>query len=159
MIIEASQEFTIQHPGGVESALVFVRSPEVALAAVRFLKELRVVNQELVGQLLVKAPALGEIDLPFKSALVAEPRGATLQPVALSSERVWVAVAGQALVSDQAVMTFQFHFTGHLSLPDTPGWGGVAFEKMVNAAAQRTLSRVTEALPRDIQQALMQSLT
>lgn len=108
----------------------------------------------LSGRVKVKAPALGEINLPFRSIVLEQPRGSSLVPEALPHERAWVAVAGEVAVSEEAVMSFQFHFVGHVNLPDVPGWGSAAFEKMVNAAAQRTLSRVAEALPRDIEAAL-----
>lgn len=153
MILESSQRFTLKHPHGAEAALQFVRLPERSLARVRFLSNLTSQDAQVSGQLVVKTPGLGDIHLPFTSTLKEERDGATLHALPLS-EKNWVAVNGQATVTPDAVMTFDFQFTAHVTLPDVPGWGGAAFEKMVNAAAQRTLTRVAEALPRDIQAAL-----
>lgn len=153
MILESSQSFTLKHPRGFDEALRFVRTPELALSRVRFLTHLTSQDGQLGGQLIVKTPGLGDIHLPFACSLQDEPDGASLLAVSLP-EKNWVAVNGRARVTPDALMTFEFQFTAHVTLPDVPGWGGAAFEKMVRAAAQRTLTRVAEALPRDIQAAL-----
>lgn len=165
MILNSEQEFSLVHPVDQGQALSFVRSPGTSLSQVRFLSDIRVHDDQLRGTLLVKAPGLGEVDLPFVSQMIEIPEGAALRALALPGENAWVAVNGQASVEASveagvaaSVMHFTFQFTAHLTLPDVPGWGGAAFEKMVNAAAQRTLRRVAEALPRDIQAALSASL-
>ncbi|WP_135227629.1 DUF3809 domain-containing protein [Deinococcus fonticola] len=153
MILESAQTFTLKHPRGFDEALRFVRSPEVSLARVRFLSDLTNRDGQVGGHLTVKTPGLGDIYLPFASQLQQEPDGASLQALTLP-DRNWVAVDGRASVIPTADMTFRFHFTAHVTLPDVPGWGSAAFEKMVSAAAQRTLMRVAEALPRDLEAAL-----
>ena len=153
MRLESNQQFSLHHPQGFQEALKFVRSPERSLSRVRFLTNLSSENGQVSGQLIVKTPGIGDIHLPFASTLREEPDGASLHALTLP-EKNWVEVNGQASVTQDALMTFNFQFTAHVTLPEVPGWGGAAFEKMVNAAAQRTLTRVAEALPRDIQAAL-----
>lgn len=154
MILDAEQRFTLIHPGGAVRGLAFVRDPARALSQVRFLRKLRTGPSGVQGELLVMVPALGEIDLPFLSALHPTPRGASLQPLPLSQERAWVEVGGEAEVDAAGEMSFHFLFRAHLQLPGAEGWGAQAFEKMVRAAAGRTLERVAQDLPEGLHAAL-----
>ena len=147
MILRAEQTFTLRHPHGQAAALAFVREPATALAGVRFLRGLGTDGGQVWGELLVTVPLLGEVDLPFRSELVQTPQGAELRPLTLTGERAWVAVAGQAAAAEDGEMAFAFQFQAHLATPEAEGWGGAAFEKMVQAAAGRTLERVAKALP------------
>ena len=147
MILRAEQTFTLRHPHGQAAALAFVQEPAAALAGVRFLRGLASDGEQVWGELLVTVPLLGEVDLPFRSELVRTPQGAELRPLTLTGERAWVAVAGQASADEDGEMTFAFQFQAHLATPEAEGWGGAAFEKMVQAAAGRTLERVARALP------------
>lgn len=158
MLIEAHQSFTLAHPGGQEAALAFVRDAGVALARVRFLRNLRADHEGVTGELIVPVPVLGEVDLPFRSLLTVTPGGATLTPQTVTGERAWVEVAGQAEVDERGSVTFHFHFRAHLTTPPAEGWGGVAFEKMVRAAAGRTLERVAGELPAGIWEAMRADL-
>ena len=63
-------------------------------------------------------------------------------------------VSGDLDGSGAYPLTFHFRFRAHLTLPATEGWGGAAFEKMVQAAAARTLDRVARELPAGIARAL-----
>ena len=153
MIFHATETFDLQHPGSHGAALAFVRSPALALSKVRFVRDLSADAEGIAGELVVPVPVLGEVDLPFRSALVHTPDGAQLVPQSLG-ERAWVEVAGTAQVTADGQMHFAFDFRAHLSLPEAEGWGGAAFEKMVQAAATRTLSRVGQALPAGMQAAL-----
>lgn len=158
MLLEAEQSFGLRHPGGEAAALAFVRDPQQSLAQVRFLRGLQSAEREgggaaVSGELIVSVPAMGEVDLPFRSALEQTPHGAALLPLNLSGERAWVEVSGQAEVSG-GEMQFHFQFRAHLTLPSGEGWGSAAFEKMVQAAAARTLARVAAALPQGIAAAL-----
>lgn len=145
--IEASQTFALTHPGGPAVALAFVRDAGRALSQVRFLRNLRAGPQEVSGELVVTVPVLGEVDLPFRSRLEETPQGAALIPQPVTGKRAWVEVAGQAQVDGDGTATFHFQFRAHLGLPQAEGWGGAAFEKMVRAAAARTLERVAGELP------------
>ena len=152
MILSAEQSFTLRHPHGQAAALAFVRDPAAALAGVRFLRGLASDGEQVWGELLVTVPLLGEVDLPFRSEIVRTPQGAELRPLTLTGERAWVAVSGQATVGQSTAgeggeMAFAFQFQAHLATPEAEGWGGAAFEKMVQAAAGRTLERVAKALP------------
>lgn len=147
MILSAEQSFTLRHPHGQAAALAFVREPAVALAGVRFLRGLDSDGEQVWGELLVTVPLLGEVDLPFRSELVRTAQGAELRPLTLTGERAWVAVSGQATAAEGGEMAFAFQFQAHLATPEAEGWGGAAFEKMVQAAAGRTLERVAKALP------------
>ena len=153
MIVEATQDFTLPWTGDDAAALSFVRDPARALARVRFLRDLRADGEGVRGELLVPLPGLGEVDLPFHSALTATPDGATLTPQPISGERAWVEVSGQAR-AEGAELHFTFQFRAHLATPDAQGWGGAAFEKMIRAAASRTLDRVARELPGSIRAAL-----
>lgn len=150
MLIEAHQNFTLTHPGGGAAALAFVRDAGLALSQVRFLRNLRADTQSVTGELVVPVPLLGEVDLPFHSRLTVTPDGAALTPQPVEGERAWVEVAGQAQVEEPGTVTFHFHFRAHLRTPPAEGWGGAAFEKMVRAAAARTLERVAAELPAGI---------
>ena len=152
MIVEAQQAFTLPWPGDEAAALAFVRDPARALSRVRFLRDLRAGEGGVRGELLVPLPGLGEVDLPFYSVLTATPDGAVLTPQPVSGERAWVEVAGQARL-DAGTLHFAFEFRAHLATPDAQGWGGAAFEKMIRAAAGRTLDRVARELPAGITQA------
>ncbi|MFC4638062.1 DUF3809 domain-containing protein [Deinococcus hohokamensis] len=153
MILEAQQHFALHHPGGQDAALVFVRDPALALSQVRFLRALTTTAGEVRGELVVTVPILGEVDLPFCSVVAPTPGGAELRPLPLSGERAWVEVAGQARV-EGGEMHFEFGFRAHLALPEAEGWGGAAFEKMVRAAAGRTLERVAQDLPASVARAV-----
>ncbi|GMA13960.1 DUF3809 domain-containing protein [Deinococcus metallilatus] len=154
MLIEAQQSFTLAHPGGRAAALAFVRDAGKALARVRFLRGLSGDTRGVSGELIVPVPVLGEVDLPFHSLLTLTPDGATLTPQPVDGERAWVEVAGQAEADGAGTVTFLFHFRAHLYTPQAEGWGGAAFEKMVRAAAARTLERVAAELPAGIAAAM-----
>lgn len=154
MILQASQDFTLPFTGTRESALEFVRSPQVALSRARFLTGLHSQAEHFSGELVVRAPGLGDVILPFHSVLERTPEGALLRGQNLEGERAWVSVNGRASVLEGRQIEFQFDFVAHVGLPAGEGWGGAAFEKMVKAASQRTLARIAEALPRDIGAAL-----
>ncbi|MEF2276869.1 DUF3809 domain-containing protein [Deinococcus sp. YIM 134068] len=154
MLIEAEQRFTLTHPRGREAALAFVRDAGLSLARVRFLRGLAGNAEYVSGELVVPVPVLGEVDLPFRSLLSVTPDGAALTPQPLTGERAWVEVGGRANVDDLGAVAFHFHFRAHLQTPQAEGWGGAAFEKMVRAAAARTLERVAGELPQGIQTAM-----
>ncbi|GAA0511189.1 DUF3809 domain-containing protein [Deinococcus depolymerans] len=159
MIFDAEQTFTLPYPGPPADALAFVRDPARALGRLRFLRDLRAGEGGVRGELVVPLPGLGDADLPFHSLLSLTPDGANLIPQALSGERAWVEVAGQARAEGTDLqllpaLHFTFQFRAHLATPDAQGWGGAAFEKMIRAAASRTLDRVARELPGSIQAAL-----
>lgn len=153
MIFDAAQTFTLPYPGPPADALAFVRDPARALGRLRFLRDLRADEGGVRGELVVPLPGLGDADLPFHSLLSVTPDGADLIPQALSGERAWVEVAGQAR-AEGTDLHFTFQFRAHLATPDAQGWGGAAFEKMIRAAASRTLDRVARELPGSIRAAL-----
>ncbi|MDV6374632.1 DUF3809 domain-containing protein [Deinococcus arenicola] len=164
MIIEAGRHFSLTAPGSAAHALAFVRDPARVLSRLHFLRGLTLVDNELRGELLVPLPVLGEADLPFLCLLAQTPDGATLTPQPITGERAWVEVTGQAQVMEGAQaegdgeavieVNFDFLFRAHLATPDAQGWGGAAFEKMIRAAAGRTLERVTQELPEGLREAL-----
>jgi len=154
MQIEAAQTFTLPHPGGQAAALAFVRDAGTALSRVQFLRGLGTGPEGVSGELVVTVPVLGEVDLPFRSRLEETPRGAALIPQPVEGERAWVEVAGEAQVDSAGSVAFHFEFRAHLRLPQAEGWGGAAFEKMVRAAAARTLERVAGELPAGIAAAM-----
>lgn len=147
MLIEARQSFSLTHPGGREAALAFVRDAGRSLSRLRFLRNLCGDTTRVTGELIVPVPVLGEVDLPFCSLLAVTPHGAALTPQPVEGERAWVEVAGEARVDGSGTVAFAFHFRAHLTTPQAEGWGGAAFEKMVRAAAGRTLERVAGELP------------
>ncbi|MFC4426631.1 DUF3809 domain-containing protein [Deinococcus navajonensis] len=153
MILDAQEQFALRHPGDQAAALAFVRDPGLALSQVRFLRGLKTGAGEVSGELVVTVPILGEVDLPFHSVVAATSEGAQLRAQPLVGERAWVEVTGQARVQGSE-MHFQFGFRAHLALPEAEGWGGAAFEKMIRAAAGRTLERVAQELPASVTRAL-----
>ncbi|MFC6591361.1 DUF3809 domain-containing protein [Deinococcus lacus] len=154
MQITAQQTFSLVHPAGQAAALAFIRSPDAALRGVHFLRGLEVLGSTVSGELVVVVPVLGEVDLPFRSQVHETPTGAELRPEPLSGERAWIEVAGQATAEGDGSMQFAFQFRAHLHLSGDDDvaqhWGSAAFAKMVQAAAARTLTRLTSELPRGI---------
>lgn len=152
MHIASQQQFELTHPQGHAAALAFVRDAGQSLGQVHFLRDLRATDTQVSGELVVAVPLIGTVDLPFVSDILPTEQGAVLRPHTLD-ERAWVAVSGKARVVE-AHMHFEFDFVGHLATPSGEHWGSAAFEKMVQAAAQRTLERVAAELPAAVAAAL-----
>jgi Protein of unknown function (DUF3809) len=147
--IEASQSFTLEFPGTPAAALAYLQSPARSLAGVRFLRELNADHEGVRAVLLVNVPMLGEIDLPMHSRLVRTPAGARLEAQAVENERAWIELSGEG-TAQGTVLSYDFQFTAHLDVPSAEKWGGAAFEKMVRAAAERTLARLARELPEGV---------
>lgn len=155
MILAAAQTFSLNHPAGHQAALGFVREPGRSLSRLTFLRDLQADGSEVRGVLAVTFPVLGEVTLPFVSRIEQMPDGAVLLPLPIADERAWVEVGGQATVAENSSeMHFEFNFQAHLAVPEAEGWGGAAFEKMVRAAAGRTLERIAAALPKGLAEAI-----
>ena len=155
MIVPAREQFDLSAPADA-AALAFVRNPAQALSTVRFLREVQVSGAQISGVLAVQLPLLGEVTLPFVSVLEDTPAGARLLPQSLDHERAWLEVAGEGtLITGQ--LRYVFEFRAHLDMPAADKWGGAAFEKMVQAAASRTMSRVAQDLPRALAAALAET--
>ncbi len=153
MQIEAEQTFTLEFPGTPQDALAFLRDPARSLAYVRFLRDLDVSGPEVRAVLLVNVPMLGEIDLPLHSRLVHTPQGAGLEAQPIAGERAWIELNGEG-TAEGRLLSYAFRFTAHIEMPSAEKWGGAAFEKMVRAAAERTLSRLARELPEGIGQGM-----
>ncbi|WP_261663175.1 DUF3809 domain-containing protein [Deinococcus sp. Marseille-Q6407] len=163
----AQQTFTLHHPGAPAAALAWAQAAEQSLGQVTFLQDVQLSGQApdprlLSGELKVPVPLLGDITLPFLSELALTPAGATLTPQPLPERRGWVEVRGLAAVGPAAAggsgtpVELSFDFQAFLRLPDSGNVGGVAFEKMVRATAQRTLKRVMAELPGQLQASMSQ---
>lgn len=156
MIVEAREAFELPAPADSAAALTFLRDPARSLARVRFLRELTVNGNEVRGVLAVQLPMLGEVTLPFFSVLEETELGARLIPQASENERAWIEVEGEGQL-EGATLAYVFVFRTHLQIPAAEKWGGAAFEKMVRAAASRTIARVAQELPRAMGEALAES--
>ncbi len=96
--------------------------------------------------------------------------GASLTGQPIENQRAWVEVGGQAQlfagppnemqpeIPLEIPLEFDFQFKAHIELPSADGWGSNAFEKMVNAAAGRTLERMVQELPAGIARAIAADL-
>ena len=153
MIVEAREDFGQGTSLAPESALTFLRDPARLLSHVGFLRDLQVSGREVRGVLAVQLPLLGEVSLPFFSVLEDTQRGARLSPRVTEHKRAWLEIGGDGLLSGETLQ-YQFVFRAHLDTPAAEKWGGAAFEKMVQAAASRTIARVAQALPRALAEAL-----
>lgn len=153
MILETQQQLTLPTRLGPVEALAFVQQPQQVLAHLHFLQDLQVDSGRLSGVLALHVPMVGEVTLPFVSLLQEQPSGAALLPQPLSHERAWLEIAGQAHSAEQSVH-YDFTFRAHLQTPSAEQWGAKAFEKMVQASAQRSIARISEALPAALQAAL-----
>ena len=149
MQIEAEQTFSLTFPGSPADAQAFLSGPARALAGVHFLRDLQVTGHGVRAVLVVNVPMLGEIDLPLHSLLVPTPQGALLEAQLVAGERAWIELNGEG-TAQGSVLHYQFHFTAHIEMPSAEKWGGAAFEKMVRAAAERTLARLARELPEGI---------
>ena len=153
MIVEAREPFTLTAPPDAAAALAFLRDPARSLAKVGFLRGLQVSGAEVRGVLAVQLPMLGEVTLPFFSVLEETEWGARLRPQMIENERAWLEVEGEGMLSGPE-LEYQFVFRAHLAMPAAEKWGGSAFEKMVQAAASRTMARVARELPKAMAAAL-----
>ena len=156
MQIEAEQAFTLEFPGTPESALAFLHDPARGLAGIRFLRDLHASGPEVRAVLVVNVPILGEIDLPLHSRLVHTPQGARLEAQSIEDERAWIELSGDG-TADGHLLSYHFRFTAHIEMPSAEKWGGAAFEKMVRAAAERTLSRLARELPEGMARGMVRS--
>ena len=158
MQIEAEQAFTLPFPGSHEDALAFLRDPARALSGVRFLRDLHADAEGVRAVLVVNVPMLGEIDLPLVSRLIHTPQGARLDALPVEGERAWIELNGEGTAQGRTAqgsdLHYAFRFTAHIELPSAEKWGGAAFEKMVRAAAERTLSRLARELPEGMARSL-----
>ena len=153
MQIEAEQAFTLEFPGTPASALIFLRDPARSLAGVRFLRDLHVSGPEVRAVLVVNVPMLGETLLPLHSRLMYTPQGARLEAQPVEGERAWIELSGEGQ-AEGTLLSYHFRFTAHIEMPSAEKWGGAAFEKMVRAAAERTLARLARELPESIGRSL-----
>ena len=150
MLIEAEQRFELTFPGSRAQALAFLRDPARSLSRLTFLQALGVVDGEVRALLVVQMPMLGSVDLPLHSRVVPTPKGARLESLPIPDERAWIELSGEGSADEQATLHYNFRFAAHLDAPAAEQWGGAAFEKMVRAAAARTLTRLAQALPAGI---------
>ena len=153
MQIEAEQAFTLEFPGTPGSALAFLRDPARSLAGVRFLRGLHVSGPEVRAVLVVNVPMLGETLLPLHTRLVHTPQGARLEAQPVEGERAWIELSGEGQ-AEGTLLSYHFRVTAHIEMPSAEKWGGAAFEKMVRAAAGRTLTRLARELPESIGRSL-----
>ncbi|MGI8748568.1 MAG: DUF3809 domain-containing protein [Deinococcus sp.] len=149
MQIEAAQDFTLPFPGRPEAALALLRDPARSLGGLTFLRELRADAGGVWAVLAVTVPLLGEVDLPLHSRLLHTPQGARLEAQPLEGERAWIELNGEG-TAEGSLLHYHFRFIAHLDTPSAEKWGGLAFEKMVRAAAGRTLERLARELPEGI---------
>lgn len=159
---ESKQAFRLLFAGTQAEATAWAQQPERSLGQISFLRGVRLVAGVLHGELLVPVPLLGDITLPFASQLTATKQGGVLTPAPLPTHtaeqgrrRGWVEVSGQATALPQTgpstPIDMQFHFDAFVAVPPNGHFGTAAFEKMVRAAAQRTLDHVAEGLPSELQ--------
>jgi len=156
MIFDATQEFTVSYPGPYEDALAFLRDPSRSLRAVRFLRGLTFDGRVVRAELVVTVPMMGEVPVPFESSVIPTPDGAELAPLELSG-RAWAEVKGQGVVTGSEAgidLRYRFAFRVHLDVPRAEKWGGVAFEKMFQQAARRTLERIGRDFPDAVRAAM-----
>jgi hypothetical protein len=144
MNIEAAREFVLPFAGSSSEAVLFLRDVRRSLAQVRFITDLRLEGQEVMANLLVDVPVLGEQRLDFASRLESHPDGADL--IALPrSGKAWAEVSGQGRVREETgvQILYALQIVVHLELPVGEKWGGKAFEKMVQATAKSAIQRLT----------------
>ena len=157
MIVEARQSFALVYPGPAPEALDFLRDPVRSLRHVRFLRDLSRAGDAVRAELVVGLPMLGELHLPFESELLSLERGAELRPRELTGN-AWAELVGHGEVMErgqsESELRYRLHVLAHLTVPAASKWGGGAFEKMVRAAAARTLERVAHEFPEGVRQAM-----
>ena len=141
--------FTLPFPGSVAEAVAFLRDVNRSLERVAFIKNLRVDGADVLADLRIDAPVIGEQLLDFQSVLEALPDGAKLRSLERSGN-AWAEVAGEGTAQpagDAASIEYRLRIVAHLNLPAAERWGGRAFEKMVFATAQRAIERMTLEFP------------
>lgn len=152
MNIEVSKDFTLEYPNSLEQATSYLCDVQKSLAHVRFIRGLRVMEQNIYADLIVDVPILGEQRLDFHSILEPHATGANLiaQP---RQGRAWAAVSGQgrAIQNGKVEIHYALQITIHLELPSTDKWGSRAFEKMVQATAKSAVERMTREFGQGVQ--------
>ena len=161
MKLEVEREFVLAFPGSSAEAIAFVQNVPVSLAHVSFIQNLRLEGSDVLADLCIDAPIIGEQHLDFHSRLETTDDGARL--VALErTGKAWAEVAGQAHVTPDSLdsldsldsatssIRYQLRIVIHLQLPVADRWGGRAFEKMAHATAQRSVERLSLEFPQGV---------
>jgi carbon monoxide dehydrogenase subunit G len=154
--LEVEREFYINHPGSADQGVAFVQDVQRSLQHVAFIKNLRLDGSDVLADLSVDVPVLGEQRLDFHSRLEACSDGANLIPLPRSG-KAWAEVGGEGRVTpngSSSSLTYRLRIVVHVELPTAERWGGRAFEKMVQATAQRAIERMTEQFPVGVQAAM-----
>lgn len=157
MKLEVEREFALVYPGPAAEAVAFVQDVQRSLERVTFIKNLRLEGHDVLADLGVDVPFLGEQRIDFHSKLEPREDGAVL--IALpASGKAWAEVSGQARVTPseagRSSIQYALQITVHLALPIGDQWGGRAFEKMAHATAARAIERMTEQFPAGVRAAM-----
>ncbi len=155
MKIEVNRQFEIAFPGPRIAAIAFMRDPTRSLAKVSFIKNLRqenrnIENKNILADLSVDVPFLGEQHLDFESELQDHEDGADL--IALPRNgKAWAEVAGIGRSNNTGtVLHYQLQIVAHIELPAAEKWGGRAFTRMVENTAKSAIERMTSEFPRGV---------
>lgn len=165
MILETTQHLQLPTTLALPAALDFVQRPDLLLAELDFLSELQYTpsatpdqtGATLRGVLALNVPMMGTVTLPFVSRIAAQKGGAVLMAQPLEAERAWLTITGQGQARPAAegiALEYQFQFQAHIQLPSQQQWGAKAFEKMVQAAGQRSMAQIAISLPSAFARAL-----
>ncbi len=153
MKLEFKQNFRIPHSSPLETAQAYLRDPLASLKGVSFMRGLELEGQTVEAELLVSVPLLGDLPIPFRSALEPTPEGANLHPLELSA-KTWAKVSGMGRALETELL-YDLHVEVFVELPGGQKWGGFAFSKMVDATSKKALERVMREFPRGVSSGLV----
>ncbi len=152
MKLSFQERFQIPSSHTPLQTIAYLQAPQLGLNEVSFIRNLEIL--ETNGQKTVKAelhfsvPMLGELVFPFQSRLEPTAQGAKLHAMTLPG-KTWAGISGvgSALPGE---LHYSLEVDIHIDMPAGEKWGGMAFRKMVDLTAQKSLERVGQEFPKGI---------
>jgi hypothetical protein len=156
MKLSFQEKFQIPSSHSLERTVFYLQSPQLSLSEVSFIRNLEVleevtesgVQKTVKAELLFAVPMLGELVFPFQSRLEPTAQGAKLHALTLPS-KTWAGISGVGTALS-GELHYSLEVDIHIDMPAGEKWGGMAFRKMVDLTAQKSLERVGQEFPKGI---------
>ncbi|MFN8509158.1 MAG: DUF3809 domain-containing protein [Deinococcaceae bacterium] len=150
MKLEFKEDFEIPVSISTPQAIAYLQNPSKSLRHVQFIRDLKQTETHITATLAFVVPMLGEFRFPFTSTLTRTETGAHLQPQPPSTTSTsWAEVGGTGSAQD-GKLHYRLEVVIHIHMPAAEKWGGLAFEKMARATAQKNLEKVIQEFPQGI---------
>lgn len=151
MKLEFKEDFEIPVSISTPEAIAYLQNPSKSLRHVHFIRDLKQTETHITATLAFVVPMLGEFRFPFTSTLTRTETGAHLQPQPQQppSTTSWAEVGGNGS-AQEGKLHYRLEVVIHIHMPTAEKWGGLAFEKMARATAQKNLEKVIQEFPQGI---------